>query len=98
MPIPEWTLADEAVSLERRLPNDFDVARLATKRLLQSRRGRAQVYVSPKVDCRRQHLHPENVEVVLCAKLSDEGCELAQAHESDLIGKLQNGAKRLLAG
>jgi len=49
------------------LPDDLDVPRLATERLLESRRGGTQVDVGLKVDCRRQHLHPENVEVVLGA-------------------------------
>jgi hypothetical protein len=37
------------------------------------------------MDGRREYLHPENVEIVTVAQLTDDGGKLPQADKTDLI-------------
>ena len=65
--------------------HDPGTSGLAYQSFLKSRRGSRQVDVGLEMDGRREYLHPENVEVVTVAQLSDNGRKLAQADKTDLI-------------
>lgn len=71
------------------LPDDLKATALSLQGLLKSRRRSRQIYVRSEMDRCREHLHPENIQVVPSPELSDQRSKTAQTYETDIFGELE---------
>ncbi len=78
------------------LADYFDTPAFSIQSILEARRRSRQIDVRLEMDRCREHLHPENIQVVPASELSDQRSKAAKAYEANVLRELHQRTRGTL--